>query len=467
MNRWRVRLAAVAAAAAVWVGCGQRALAAPPERPNVVVIVADDLGYADVGAQGISKDVKTPNIDTLAANGVRFTSGYVSCPVCSPTRAGIMTGRYQQRFGHEFNPGPNTPENFGLPADQVTIADDFKHAGYATGAVGKWHLGFEEKLRPQNRGFDEFFGFLGGAHTYTNLEKVNPGTPIYRNDKPVAEPEYLTDAITREAAAYVDRHADKPFFLYVAYNAIHTPQAAPEKYQKRFADVKDEKRKLMLSMLSAEDDGVGVILHHLRKAKLEENTLIVFISDNGGPTANNGSLNTPLSGFKTQVWEGGIRVPYMMQWKGQIPAGKVVDQPVISLDILPTALAAAKVPLSKPRDLDGVNLLPLLQGKTDQPPHESLCWRMGGQCAIRQGDYKLVMIKAEPAKLFDLKADIAETHDLAAANPAVLAKLQAAYRQWDAGNAKALWEPAREQKKAARAGRRNATTRPTPVPDLD
>ena len=466
MNRWQVRLAAVAAAAAVWVGCGQSAFAAPP-RPNVVVIVADDLGYADIGAQGISKDVKTPNIDSIAANGVRFTSGYVSCPVCSPTRAGIMTGRYQQRFGHEFNPGPNAPANFGIPLDQVTIADDFKHAGYATGAIGKWHLGDGEKFRPQQRGFEEFFGFLGGSHTYVNNERPNAPAPIFRDNKPISEPTYLTDAITRESTAFIDRHKDQPFFLYVAYNAIHTPQAAPEKYQKRFAGVKDETRKLMLSMLSAEDDGVGEILQHLRDAKLEENTLIVFISDNGGPTATNGSVNTPLSGFKSQVWEGGIRVPYMMQWKGQIPVGKVIDQPVISLDILPTALAAANVPLSKQRDLDGVNLLPLLQGKSDRPPHESLCWRMGGQSAIRQGDYKLVMIKAESAKLYDLKADIGETHDLAAAQPAVLAKLQAAYQQWDAGNAKALWQPAKEQKKAAKAGRRNATTRPTTVADPD
>ncbi|MGB7157582.1 MAG: sulfatase-like hydrolase/transferase, partial [Tepidisphaeraceae bacterium] len=288
----------------VMLGIAQAAVAQDAKRrPNVVYIVADDLGYADVGFQGQSKDVKTPNIDSIATNGVRFTQGYVTCPVCSPTRAALMTGRYQQRFGHEFNPGPSEAENFGLPVDQVTLAQALKSAGYATGMVGKWHLGFRPEMHPTKRGFDEFFGFLAGAHGYNMVGEGK--NVLMRGTTPLDSTDYLTDAFGRESAAFVEKHGggEKPFFLYLAFNAIHSPMQAPPKYQERFSNVTDEKRRTMLAMLFAMDDAIGQVLTKLREQKIEENTIVVFHTDNGGPTQGNGSRNDPLRGTKGTVYE--------------------------------------------------------------------------------------------------------------------------------------------------------------------
>jgi arylsulfatase A-like enzyme len=397
------------------------------------------LGYGELGCQG-NPEIPTPNIDSLARGGIRCTSGYVSCPVCSPTRAGLMTGRYQQRFGHEFNPGPAemASEDFGLPLGEVTVADRLKSAGYATGIFGKWHLGFKPKYRPQRRGFDEFFGFLGGAHSYLD-PKSDSRNAILRGDTPADEKEYLTDAFTREAVAFIDRHRQQPFFLYLPFNAVHAPLQGTEKYLDRFTGIKQEKRRTFAAMLSAMDDGVGAVLAKLRQAGLEQDTLIFFISDNGGPTPNTTSRNDPLRGFKGQVWEGGIREPFLIQWKGRLPAGKLYDPPVISLDILPTAAAAAGVKLPDDARLDGVNLLPFLTGHSDRPPHEMLFWRFGKQSAIRQGNWKLVKLPSQHEQLFDLAADIGERHDLAAQNPDVVKQLDAALRKWDSQLAEPRW----------------------------
>ncbi len=413
---------------------------------NVVIILADDLGYADIGVQAIEKDVKTPNIDSIAADGVRFTNGYVSCPVCSPSRAGILTGRYQERFGHELNPVAGYDDKFGLPVDQITLANVMKDAGYATGAFGKWHEGNNAEYRPQKRGFDEFFGFLGGMHGYMGkmplaVQGVNC---IRRGDEPVEEKEYLTDAISREALSFIDRHQSSPFFMYVAYNAVHVPQQAPPKYLDRFANVQDRSRKLMLAMLSAEDDGVGKILAKLHDCGLEENTLVVFLSDNGGPTAENASRNAPLRGFKGQVWEGGIRIPFMMRWKGQIPPGRVLDQPVISLDLFPTALVATGAAPPKNVALDGVNLLPLVEGKSDAKPHDVLYWRFTPQWAIRDGDYKLEQARDGVRRLFDLSKDMREQTDLMASEPDVAKRLQARFDAWNKELKDPLW-PGRQE----------------------
>lgn len=423
--KWSMAVAVVSCGIlAAW---GRAATSEHPARPNVVVIVADDLGYADIGVQGISKDVRTPHIDSIAQNGVRFTNGYVSCPVCSPSRAGFLTGRYQERFGHEANPLPQAAPNFGLPVDQVTFADEMKKAGYATGVIGKWHEGTLPQYWPLKRGFDEFFGFLGGAHSYT-VKGQGPNALRRNNEIIPDKEEYLTDAISREAVGFIDRHKAAPFFLYVAYNAVHTPQEAPEKYQERFKDVKDQQRKLMLAMLSAEDDGVGRIVGKLREAGIEEKTLVVFFSDNGGPTGANASSNEPLRGFKGQIWEGGIRIPFMMQWKGTIPARKVKDEPVITLDLMPTALAAAGAHATA--KLDGVDLLPWLRGKTDAVPHDTLYWRFSPQWAVRQGDWKLVHTH-EGTQLFDLKVDPAEQKDLATQQPDVTKRLLAKFDEWN------------------------------------
>jgi arylsulfatase A-like enzyme len=434
------------------------------DRPNVVLIVADDLGYADIGAQGRMKDVRTPNVDTIAKNGVRCTSGYVSCPVCSPTRAGLMTGRYQQRFGHEFNPGPNESADFGLPLDQVTLAQALKSAGYVTGMVGKWHLGFRPEMRPPRRGFDEFFGFLAGAHSYVQTGEGR--NAILRGDQPVGEVEYLTDAFGKEAAAFVERHhaaGGKPFFLYLPFNAVHTPPQVTEKYEKRFADVTDPRRRMLLAKLSALDDAVGLVLEKIREHKLEKDTLIFFISDNGGPTASNGSRNDPLSGFKGEVKEGGVREPFLIQWTGHLPAGKVYDHPVISLDLFPTALAAAGARAPDGVQFDGVNLLPYLNGETADAPHKALYWRYGPQWAVRQGNLKLRHAADDDhSKLFDLAADPAESHDLSAKRPDDVGRLRTEYEQWNAKNQPPRWHSTRRnghgQKRPRGGGGAGATT---------
>jgi len=410
------------------------------ERTNVIVIVADDLGYAGVGCYGC-KDIPTPHIDSLAKNGVRCTNGYVSCPVCSPTRAGLMTGRYQQRFGHEFNPGPaaKAPDNFGLPLTEKTLADWLKQGGLATGMVGKWHLGYTEKYHPLSRGFDEFFGFLGGAHSFIDSQ-ADKENPILRGRKPVEEKEYLTDAFTREAVAFIDRHKREPFFLYLTYNAVHAPMQAAEKYLKRFEKIEDKDRRTHAAMLAAMDDGIGAVLDKLRKEQLEANTLIFFISDNGGPTRVNTSSNDPLRSFKGQVYEGGIRVPFIVQWKGHLPAGKVYEPPVIALDILPTAVSAVGVKMPAEAKLDGVDLLPHLVGKQEmKPPHSHLFWRFGERSAVRKGNWKLVKTDAEPVQLFDLAADVGETKNLAEQKPELVKELAAALKEGDAQLAKPLW----------------------------
>jgi arylsulfatase A-like enzyme len=416
--------------AALAVGTRLAAPAQADRKPNILLIVADDLGWGDIGVQG-NPDVPTPHIDSLARNGVRFTDGYVSGPVCSPTRAGLLTGRYQQRFGNDFNPGPATsadPES-GLALTETTLADRLKAAGYRTGMVGKWHLGYAPKFWPTQRGFEEFFGFLGGAHSYVPQARGDRGNPIMRGVDKVMEPEYLTDAFAREAVDFIGRRKAEPFFLYLPFNAVHAPlQAGP--YAERFADIRNQQRRTYAAMLSALDDAIGRVLGALREHRLEEDTLIVFHSDNGGPTRATSSRNGPLRGFKGQVWEGGIRVPFLMQWKGRLPSGKVYEHPVIALDVHPTALAAAGVEARPEWALDGVNLLPHLTGGNTRPPHERLYWRFGERSALRQAEWKLVR-EGDKAQIFNLREDVGETQDRGAADPDRLRELEAAWDAWN------------------------------------
>jgi len=415
-------------------------------RPNVILIVGDDMGYADVGFHGC-KDIPTPNLDALAKSGTRFTNGYVSGPYCSPTRAGLLTGRYQQRFGHEFNPGAGA--NLGLPLTETTLADRLKAAGYATSLVGKWHLGASEKFQPNKRGFDDFFGFLGGAHPYF----PGLGASIYRGTTALMEKEYLTDAFGREAVAFIDRNKEKPFFLYLAFNAVHTPMHATDERLKQFAEVQPVARRTYAAMMSAMDENIGKVLAKLRAEKLEERTLIAFISDNGGPTMQgttvNSSVNAPLRGSKRTTLEGGVRVPFLLSWKGQVPAGGVYDSPVIQLDLNATALAAAGVEAKPEWKLDGVNLLPFVKGTATGKPHDTLYWRFGQQMAIRQGDWKLVKYdlaadggKANTAsayKLYNLGTDIGEAKDLSEKMPEKVKELEAVWGKWNAELVKPLW----------------------------
>ena len=417
----------------------------PKRKPNILVILSDDMGYADVGFHGC-KDIPTPNLDALAASGVRFTNGYVSGPYCSPTRAGLMTGRYQTRFGHEFNPGSG---NGGLPLTETTLADRLKAAGYITGLVGKWHLGGQPQFHPRRRGFDEFFGFLGGGHNYFR------SAGIFRDFAPVDEEEYLTDAFGREAAAFIDRHQSQTWFLYLAFNAVHTPMQADDARLNKFTGIEDKKRRTYAAMMSALDEAVGRVMKKLSAAGLQDDTLVFFINDNGGPTMPgttiNSSRNDPLRGSKRTTLEGGIRVPFLVSWPGRIKPG-VYNEPVIQLDAHVTALAAAGAEVQPQWQLDGVNLLPFLSGRKTGAPHDALYWRFGRQTAIRMGDYKLVRydsnadtrtgVRNQPvtaARLYRLSDDIGETKDLADALPDKAKELQSKWDVWNATLVKPLW----------------------------
>jgi arylsulfatase A-like enzyme len=432
----------------------------------VIVIIADDMGYADIGVHGC-RDIPTPHIDSLAQSGVRCTNGYVSHPYCSPTRAGLLTGRYQQRFGHEFNPGPATDRTpgIGLPLTETTFADRMKAAGYKTGIVGKWHLGHtDDKFHPLNRGFDEFFGFLGGSHSY--LRSGTGHTAIFRGKQEIQEKEYLTDAFAREGVAFIEKHKAEPFFLYWSFNAVHGPMEATEKYLARFPGIPDKKRRTYAAMQAALDDGIGRGLAKLKEAGIEDDTLIFFTSDNGGPEAVNASDNGPFNGVKGTTWEGGVRVPFLVQWKGKLPAEKVYDQPVIALDYLPTALAAAGADAKPEWKLDGVNLLPYLRGEKTDAPHDALYWRFGGSMAVRVGDWKLVKTTGgkgraggagaanrrekatvEGAVLYNLKDDVGEQTDLTAKHPEKVKELAAVWQKWNAELADPLWAPPTRAKK--------------------
>ena len=425
-------------------------------RPNIVVIVADDMGYADIGPYG-SKDIPTPNLDALARDGVRFTDAYVSGPYCSPTRAGLMTGKYPQRFGHEYNILPNSVatahSEIGLPLTERTMADALKAAGYSTALFGKWHLGSASRFHPMERGFEEFFGFIDGAHSYMT-PAVTQRNPLFEGRKPVAEPRYLTEVLAERATEYVNRKGARPYFLYLAFNAVHTPMEASDKYLNRFSHIPDETRRTYAAMLSAMDDAIGKTL-----AALDENTIVFFFSDNGGPTfagGRNGSSNNPLRGSKRTTWEGGVRVPLIVKWKGRLTPGTSYSHPVIQLDILPTALAAAGIKYEA-KNLDGVDLLPFLTGRKSRAPHDKIYWRAGGIMGIRKGDWKMVRMSdnafREPPfvvtdhaqlELYNLKNDISETKNLASTNPKKVKELADDWTRWTNTLAKPgwVWPPA-------------------------
>ncbi|MCE9612292.1 MAG: sulfatase [Chthoniobacter sp.] len=408
------------------------------KRPNILFIVADDMGYADCGAHGCS-DIPTPNLDALAAGGIRFTDGYVTGTVCSPSRAALMTARYHQRDGVSDWIPPGHP---GMNADVPTVAGYLQKSGYHTALVGKWHLGEHEQCQPLKRGFDEFSGFLGGGHQYIIQPngKGEYNAPILRNLEPSGEKRYLTEAFGDEAAAFIahQRDATNPFFLYLAFNAVHTPLQATEKYLQKFAGIADTRRRTYAAMLSAMDEAIGRVLNAVRETGLEENTLICFISDNGGPitrNAPNASLNTPLRGGKGETWEGGIRVPFFLKWKGRLKAGTTFTQPVIQMDITATVLALAGVEPDVKWPIDGVNLLPFLNGDKTTP-HPMLCWEYGPQWAIREGQWKLTFAmpdkdaKTPVLGLYDLSQDIGETHNLAPDQPERVKQLQADWTKW-------------------------------------
>ena len=426
-------------------------------RPNIVVILADDMGYGEVGCQECN-GIPVPHIDSIAKNGIRFTDGYANHPVCSPSRAGLLTGRYQHRFGFEHNSGPEdyASKDFGIPRSEPIIAERLKAAGYTTGMVGKWHVGFEEGLRPHERGFDFFYGFLAGAHTYLPErfdEKRYAGRLMRNGTRVTNEKEYLTDAFARESVAFIERSKDQPFFLYLAFNAVHGPLEATGTYKKRFEDIGNPDRRTYAGMTAAMDDAVGRVLAKLRELRLEDNTLVFFYSDNGGPTRNTTSRNDPLRGFKGDVWEGGIRVPFMVQWLSKLPAGELYHEMIMGFDVNATALAAAGVPMPADKPLDGVNLVPYLTGEVKGTPHNSLFWRSGARKhAARLDHWKLVQEAEGKPELYNLQNDIGETQNLAVNRPEVLKDIQAAYAEWDSQMVAAKW--IRQDRKNAEIGGR-------------
>jgi len=404
-------------------------------KPNVVLIVADDLGYGDVSFQG-STQIKTPHIDQLAQSGVHCTQGYVSAPVCSPSRAGLMTGRMQVDFGYDNNLDDNTPgfdpEFAGLPVGEKTIADRLKASGYKTGLIGKWHLGSKPQFYPLKRGFDEFWGFLNGNHNY--FPKAKPGEPepnLECNFKPPGPVTYITDDIGTECVNFIDRHKSEPFFLYAAFNAPHTPMQATKEDLKLYDFVTDKKRQTYCSMVHRLDVNVGRIVEALKEAGLTTNTIVAFISDNGGPVDHNASLNAPLNGQKGILFEGGMRVPFIVSWPGRLPTGTRFDHAVSSLDFAPTFLTAAGETDFKSAKFDGVNLLPYLAAKSTRTPHDQLLWRFTISAAIRDGDWKLIRLPDRLPMLYNLSDDISEQRDVAMDNMERTEAMLKQLGQWD------------------------------------
>ncbi|MDP4624527.1 MAG: sulfatase-like hydrolase/transferase [Akkermansiaceae bacterium] len=408
------------------------------EKPNVLIILADDLGFADVGFNGC-KDIPTPHIDAIANTGVKFESGYVTHPYCSPSRAALMAGRYQQRFGHECNPQEATAtNNDGIPTSEILLPARLKEAGYTTGLIGKWHLGVADQFKPLNRGFDEFFGFLSGGYDYFG-KPPKDGEPIYRGEEPVDSDSitYLTDNFGNEAVDFITRHKAEPWFLFLSFNAPHAPDQATQEYLDRFPDLKG-RRKIYAAMVSAMDDAIGDAMANIKATGQEYNTLVFFLSDNGGRT--HVADNTPLKGHKGNTYEGGVRVPFVATWPGTIPAGSKFDFPVSSLDIHATALALAGVSM---KDTEGVDLMPFVTGKDTNAPHETLFWRVSGgwDYAVLKGSEKLVKPGwTDTPELYDMDSDISEENDQAANRPETLSRLQTLYEKWDEKNIEPLWD---------------------------
>ena len=403
------------------------------EKPNIILVFTDDHGYADLGCQGSVDDVRTPHIDALAETGVRMTDGYVTAPQCVPSRGGILTGQYQNRFGLESNPQFRDPEVMARFDEIKTIAERLKQAGYATGMAGKWHLGPGHEIT--RHGFDHVFHKNSNATGQANFDLEGKDVPF----GPERCGLYHVDACSEVAAAFVSRYHDEPFFFYLAYRAPHVPLDAPKKYLDRFPGEMPQRRRQALAMLSAVDDGVGRIVEALRKYNLEKNTLIWVIGDNGAPLKIHkldapgggpgwdGSLNTPMNGEKGMLTEGGIRVPFVVNWKGTIPGGQVYSEPVISLDVAATAQALAGLP-DDPR-LDGVNLIPFLTREKSGAPHDALYWRWLGQSAIRKGKWKYLRSDRREY-LFDMETDAEEKNDLLATHPEIATGLKAELTGW-------------------------------------
>ncbi|MDO6801978.1 sulfatase-like hydrolase/transferase [Wenyingzhuangia sp. 1_MG-2023] len=438
---------------------------AKDKRPNILVILCDDLGYSDVGFNG-SKDIKTPNLDKLAHAGVIMSSGYVAHPFCGPSRTSIMTGKYSHVMGAQFNiPSNSEHTGYGIPLDNKFISKELQEAGYYTGAFGKWHLGADAPYHPNKRGFDEFFGFLGGGHRYFpdqyrpvyEFQKENGNKnihdylkPLEHNGKEVKETEYITDAFTREAITFVEKSVkrEQPFFMYLAYNAPHVPLEAKKEDFKVFPEIKDDKRRTYAAMVYAVDRGVGALVETLKKEHQFENTLIVFLSDNGGKLGQ-GANNYPLKEGKGSAYEGGFRVPMFFHWPAKIKGNQVFEHPVSSIDFYPTFAALAKVKPSKRRELAGKEVLkPIMEGRN---PHLNdmlyvLRHRTGlSDVGARYNNWKILRTSNTPWKLFYIKKDISETKDRSSEFPEILKSMVEKAEKWSKTNEEPKWFHSKEE----------------------
>lgn len=468
------------------VGCTD---SAPKEqrKPNVIIILADDLGYGDISAYG-NPYVKTPHLDQLSAEGVQCLQGYTSSPICSPARVGLLTGRYQQRIGYEYNTPQRlannavmTPEQLklyldrlpkvglelaegirlnsdsisnlpvGIPDTEVTIAELFKSNGYQTAIIGKWHVGEKDGLKPLDKGFDYHYGFYSGLSLYapeSDPEVVDRHLPwalsesaawtragsnrIVRNDQEVEEDEYLTDRFAEEAIAFIETNQDKPFLLYLPFNAPHDPFQAKKSDFDVYANESDSTKRVYYAMITALDNAVGRINQRLKDLGLEENTVIFFTSDNGGAAYTRGTDNSPLKGGKLSHFEGGLRIPFFVKYPTSLKSGEKYPYPVSNLDILPTAAAIAGIPLPTNKEYDGVDLLPFLTGASKSAPHPLLFWRNGYSKAVRNGDYKLyVNEKSQKIHLYNLAQDPNERSDISKELPDLVSELQQSLKNWE------------------------------------
>jgi arylsulfatase A-like enzyme len=463
------------------------------KKPNIIIILADDLGQTDISLYG-NKLITTPNIDAIGLNGVTFNEAYITSPVCSPSRAGLLTGRYQQRFGHELQMNDRYPKNIieflafkilptfrpvtpiwirskpsdedrmrqGLPPSEITLAEVLQVNGYTTAIIGKWHLGAQDFALPCNRGFDYQYGFneaftlymdtespeiVNGKvkgqymdnHQWRTAEGRTGNCAITRNCcESTDDPDYLTDRLTTEAIQFIDRNKTRPFFLYLPYSAPHAPIQAPKSYYEQLPHVGDHVQRTYLAMIKNLDDQIGRLMKNLDSLQLTENTLIFFLSDNGGASYNGSTDNAPYRGGKLTNFEGGIRVPFMMQWKSKIPEGVVFNHPVSSLDIFATSISAASAQLPQDRTFDGVDLIPYLS-KTALP-HPSLYWRSDVCKAIRQGQWKLLINEVSGRNsLYNMTNDAEEVKNLYDQLPDVVHQLNQNLKIWESEMMKPMW----------------------------
>ncbi len=444
------RLQSILSAVSCFLACS----IAWSDQPNILLVVADDAGYADFGFHG-SEVMKTPQLDDFAKQCMRFEQAYVTAAVCGPSRAGILTGKYQQRFGFEENnvPGYMSPsrlpdDEMGLPLDQKVIPQYLQELGYRTALFGKWHQGNADRFHPTKRGFDEFYGFRGGARSYFPFGKHNPvNRPENKLERGFGQFEeaqtYLTDALAGETNAFMERNRDRAFFVMVSFNAVHTPMQAGQDDLAEFPDLTG-KRKQLAAMTRSLDRACGSMFQKLAELGLDQNTIVIFTNDNGGPSDSNASVNYPLSGTKANHLEGGIRVPFLLRWPGVVADRSVYQHPISTLDLLPTFVNAGGGDASSIDGLDGVDLRPWITNQKKNRPHQTLFWKKENRAAIREGDWKLLRFPDRPAELYDLRTDIAETQDLANKHPQTVRQLYKKLFAWELTLQRSAWQLRRE-----------------------